>query len=487
MGVFGGVQAASIVCSLVRTKLVAIWVGTVGVGIFAVYNSAVDLLWPMALLGLNTAATRDIAAAPTPADQAATAAAVSRWTVALALAGGLVTLLLAPWLSRISFGDAAHTTDFRLLSIAILFMVAAQGRLAILQGLGRLRQVAAASLAGAIGATVAAAALLYPLRQEGIILVIIAAAGTAAIAAYAAKEATRRNGGDAPSRHPARRGRQACRVGEQGGDGGARARRLLPASPPKIGSMIRLGLYITAATAVTNAAAYALIAWLTARHGSNTAGLYQAGFTLISRYPALIFTAIAVEYFPRLASVATRPRVTQLYVSHEMRLTLTIITPLVCLMTACAPWVLRLLYSSEFADATLMVQTGIIGTILRAASWCMAFTMLTRGDGRIYLLTETISAVAYVGLNILVYDTLGLAGMGVAYIGWYAVYTSVVAVVYRLRYRLRLARGTMALALAAVAVGSAVLLATLTVGAVPALLTAALIIAAVRFWKGRRH
>ena len=34
MGIFGGVQMIGIICSIVRTKLVAMWIGPVGMGLF---------------------------------------------------------------------------------------------------------------------------------------------------------------------------------------------------------------------------------------------------------------------------------------------------------------------------------------------------------------------------------------------------------------------------------------------------------------------
>ena len=39
MSIFGGVQVITIICSIIRTKLVAIWIGAVGVGLFGLYNT----------------------------------------------------------------------------------------------------------------------------------------------------------------------------------------------------------------------------------------------------------------------------------------------------------------------------------------------------------------------------------------------------------------------------------------------------------------
>lgn len=38
MGIFGGVQSLQILCSVIRTKLVAVWIGPAGVGLIALYK-----------------------------------------------------------------------------------------------------------------------------------------------------------------------------------------------------------------------------------------------------------------------------------------------------------------------------------------------------------------------------------------------------------------------------------------------------------------
>ena len=39
LGIFGGVQSVNIIFSIVRTKLIAIWIGATGVGLFGIYNN----------------------------------------------------------------------------------------------------------------------------------------------------------------------------------------------------------------------------------------------------------------------------------------------------------------------------------------------------------------------------------------------------------------------------------------------------------------
>ena len=62
-GLFGGVQGINILVGLVRNKLVALILGTMGMGLLALYSSTIKLVGDSTNLGLAIIAVRDISAA----------------------------------------------------------------------------------------------------------------------------------------------------------------------------------------------------------------------------------------------------------------------------------------------------------------------------------------------------------------------------------------------------------------------------------------
>ena len=62
-GLFGGVQGINILVGLVRNKLVALILGTMGMGLLALYSSTIKLVGDSTNLGLAISAVRDISAA----------------------------------------------------------------------------------------------------------------------------------------------------------------------------------------------------------------------------------------------------------------------------------------------------------------------------------------------------------------------------------------------------------------------------------------
>lgn len=430
VGILGGAQSMTILCSLVRAKLVAVWIGAAGFGLFALFNNALSLLTLVAGLGTKSSAVREIAACEGDAGAVAMmVGVVRRWGHLLALAGVVLTVVLSPLLSRLTFGSDAYSWHFVALAAATGFNVITETNLAVLQGLRRLKQLARASVAGALGGLAISVPLFYLWRIDSIIPSILAYSLCTVIA-------VRLTG----------RGEAGARV--SAAEAMARGRRL-----------VTLGFFITLSDLLNQLAVYIFLSWLNVHADEATVGLYNSGNTLFYRYVGMVFTAIAMEYYPRLASVAASRRRTSVFVAHEIKLSLLLLMPMVTVFIAALPLIVKLLYTSDFEVIVPMATVAICGTLLRAVSWCMAMVILARGDGRTFLLTEGLSAVAVVGINIAGYTLGGLTGLGAAYVVWYAFYVTVVALVFCRRYGLRVSPSLLPaiVAVGAVTVTAAVL------------------------------
>ena len=62
-GLFGGTQVFTILCSIIKTKLVAVWLGAEGVGIIGLYNNTVEMISSLTRLGIGTSSVRDLSKA----------------------------------------------------------------------------------------------------------------------------------------------------------------------------------------------------------------------------------------------------------------------------------------------------------------------------------------------------------------------------------------------------------------------------------------
>ena len=90
IGVFSGVKVLSIACSLVRNKLIAIFVGPAGMGLISLYLAATEMLGAVSRLSIDQSAVRDIAADASGQHVDEISAVVRRWSLWLGIAGALL-------------------------------------------------------------------------------------------------------------------------------------------------------------------------------------------------------------------------------------------------------------------------------------------------------------------------------------------------------------------------------------------------------------
>ncbi|MDE6801720.1 MAG: O-antigen translocase, partial [Muribaculaceae bacterium] len=157
LSVFGSLQVLLVICSVVRNKFIALWLGTAGVGLFALYNYTLDLINQLCQLNLRQSAVREIASSQI--DPCQVVGMVRRVGMMLGAIGAIATLLLSPLLSYWTFGDYTHTVGFVILAIGVGLSAVSVGEQAILQASNRLKLLAKATAIGSVVGTVISIAL----------------------------------------------------------------------------------------------------------------------------------------------------------------------------------------------------------------------------------------------------------------------------------------------------------------------------------------
>ncbi len=430
LSVFGSVQVITMACSVLRTKLAALWLGPVGVGILGVYTNTMELISQTSQLNISQSAVRDIAACRHDRAQAASlTTAVRRVAMVLSAVAMVLVLIFAPVLSKLTFGNGDHTVAYMLLSLWLPFAAMAATEMAVMRANEQLTRVARTTLFTALTAIVIAVPLFYFFRLKAIVPVLLTYYGLNCLFSFLFRDRTL----------PA-------------------VRMSLRAAWSKARGVLALGGYLTVSSFVTLLASTVFISSLNRYYGDAAAGIYQAGYTLLNTYVGMLFTAIAMEYYPRLSSVSAHPARMEVIVSHEIKIALWVLMPVAVIFVCCSHLIVDILYADTFVAAVPFVMYGAAGVFFRAVSWCMAFTILAKGDGRTYICTECASSALFLILYILLYEHYGFVGLGVGYVVWYAAYALICHAVYRRRYHLKLRRGIAALTGLAIAVSATALL-----------------------------
>lgn len=411
IGMLGFSQCVNIICSVIRVKLSAIWLGTVGVGLNSIYLNASTLVSNLTQLNIRDSAVRDIASSPD--DPAFRCSLIRRVALMLGLIGAAAIVLISPLLSYISFGDLSHTIYFAMLFPAVLFSACSAGELAIMQGRGRLDVMARASVEAVVCATVIAAPLLYFLRLDAVVPVIDLYIVAMAAFAYIRRE----------------------RLSDSS---------LKTYSVSAIFALARpvlvLGAVMSFSSMLVVLIQYILTSYIS-RHGSaSDVGIYQAGFMLLNNYIGILFAAVTAEYFPRISRFVRRPNMSRTIVSHELNLITWLIIPLAVIFVCLVDLIVPILFSSDFEAVGPFVTVAVVGVLFRGVSLCFVYRILAGGDSKAYLTVECLSAVIGLAANIIGYTYWSYVGLGLSYVLWYGCYALLTAGACHWRYGLKLSR-----------------------------------------------
>lgn len=398
MSIFGSVEALGMLCSVVRTKLVALWLGSAGIGLLGLFNTVIELLGSASQLGVRTSAVRHIAAT-TDSRRQQVIRLVMSYGRYLALAGVLLTIILSPLLSYITFGNDSQTYSFMMLAAAVGCNTLIATRSAVLQGSGQLKVLAQASIIATITSLVFAIPCIYFLRMNGIIPLLLTY-NVVTLAVYIVF-------GKTPNK-------------------GELVKLPYDESRAMVKSMLKLGIYLSLSGASGWLASYVIMSFLHSTGGESIMGLYQSGYTISTKYIGVVFTALSLEYFPRLtAAFEGGLKRGSTMLRHETLLSIAVITAVSALMIPGAPLLLKLLYNDSFLEIVPMIVLATPGIILKAVSWTMGYVILAKGRGKLYLISEITSCIVCIATTCISYSMFDIPGLGIAFSLWYLIYTMV--------------------------------------------------------------
>jgi PST family polysaccharide transporter len=405
-GIVGGAQVANVVLGVVRIKALALLLGPAGVGIAGMYQAATSLVGTVTGFGVASAGVRQIAEANGTGDCARVARTVVTLRRVARVSGALgmaVVLLLAVPLARATFGAAGYAWGVALMSLTLLFTGISAGQTALLQGLRRLRDLAACNVLGAAFGTAASIVLVYVLRERGIALFLVAVSAFGILSSWWFARRVHVEKVDLPWRE-----------------------MWVEARP-----LLSMGLAF-----LVSGLCGAAVAWLTRalvirELGIDAVGLYTAAWTLSSVYVGVVLGAMGADFYPRLTAVARDNAAVNQLVNQQTEIGLLIALPGLLATLVLAPWVLRIFYSSAFVAATEVIRWQVLGVGLRVVSWPLGFVQLAQGRGRVFMATEAGFAGLQVILLFVAVRWLGLLGCGVSFFAVYVAYTAVMLVVCR--------------------------------------------------------
>lgn len=413
--IFGGVQVVQILVQIIRSKAVAVLLGPAGMGINSLLTSTIGLVQSLTNFGLQTSAVKNVAEANGTGDVTRVAVIVNvlrRWVWITGLLGTILTLILSPWLSELTFGNREYTLAFIWISLSLLFNQLSSGQLVILQGLRKIRYLANANLTGAFLGLFVSIPMYYFWGVEGIVPAIVAMSFANMLRTWYFARKIKLEKVEVTRKTTLVEGKQ----------------------------MLIMGFLLSMSGLMTTGAAYILRIFISNTGGIDQVGLYSAGFAIINTYVGMVFTAMGTDYYPRLSAVAGDNTKATQTINQQAEITLLILAPILVVFMVFINWAVILLYSTQFTGVNGMIQWAALGMYFKAASWSIAFILLAKGASNLFFWNELITNIYLLGFNILGYKYGGLDGLGISFLAAYFVYLVQVFFLSRIKYNFSLGK-----------------------------------------------
>ena len=337
----GGSTVINVGLGMIRTKVMAVLLGTAGMGLFGNYGRITDLVRTLAGMGINVSGVRQIAEAVGTGEEervARTVTSLRRVAVLTGALGALLLLIFCKPVARLMFDDGTHAGAVALLALVVFFADVSAGQMALVQGMRRISDLARLSVWGAVFGTAFSIPIVWFYCQRGdgargVVPSLICAGAMSILASwwYARKV-------------------RVARVSLSWRELAGEAKGLL-----------KMGVVFMSSQFMTMGSAFAVGAIITHLIGLEQAGLYYSAWVLGGVYMGYILQAMGADFYPRLTAVARDDRESNRLVNEQVEVGLLVAIPGVLATLTFTPLVIQVFYSVKFGAAVELLRWYLHG------------------------------------------------------------------------------------------------------------------------------
>lgn len=362
--IFGGTQIIQVLVGLIRLKLVSILIGAKGMGINSLYTSSLVFIQNFAGLGLKDSSVRNISIA-TSGDEKLIAHRLTVINNCFYFSYGLgvvITLLLSPILSMLSFKCYDYTINYGFLSLYVLFQLQFQHYIAILQGFRKLKTLAIISITNSILGLVVSAGLYYLWGVDGIVPNIIV---TSLVCMVCVRIPVQRM--KLPSTKLSIK--ESLREGKD---------------------MVSMGIVLTISVLIGTGVNYFINTIITRFGNVEDIGFFQAAVNITTQSVSLIFAAMTADYYPRLAKVCDNREEMISTVNKQSEVLFGLGTPILALMIVFSNLIIKILLTNEFLVIVSVIKLLCVGSLMQIFSYPIGHISFAKGDKKFFFFYEGI-------------------------------------------------------------------------------------------------
>ena len=387
---FAGVQGVNILLNLMRTKLVAVYLGPAGVGLNAIYNETKELLHETTNCGMDQSGVREISLHYEEWLETNNREALDNslkltrsLVVTLAILGTILSILLAYPLSLLTFSDAEHVWDFVCLAPAVGISTLICGEMMVLKATRQIKKIAWLSTLTIIIGIITNIPLYYLWGLKGIIpaILLFLAVQLIIVCRYSF------------AHYPFKISFNSA---------------FLKTGKP----ILILGASFVAQGFVAHGARLLIQAYINIHGSVVDVGYYNAVLVIMSMFFGLFASSIAADFFPRLSGIFSNEGERRTVVIRQINVMQILTSPALVAFMVIANIIVPLLLSNEFISIIPILEMALLTGLVKTIATPLQYLPLAAGDAKLYFIAELIAYAFMVPIYVLCYSQWGLYGIG---------------------------------------------------------------------------
>lgn len=383
--VFGGLQFLNLAIGIIRSKLAAIWLGTQGVGFLGLIIATFNLLVGILNLGLPTSTIKHLSGKSSNVINKKIKI-VEILSIVFGVIGSLISLIFARTLSEYTFKTTDYTWGFQLLSVSLFLKQISSIYSSIIQSRINLKYLANANIIANLIGILFTLPLYYYFRIDGIIYNILVVGFVEFVVFYVFFKKLKFD-----------------RVKISGKDFMNESKEILAD-----------GFFFNLSGNLTLLTSYLLQIFITYYGGMKVLGYYFSGYTILNTYVSIIFTAMSVDYFPRISKSKEDIKAMNEEVNFQIIVGTILLFPILLFLLTFSDFIIKILFSNEFLNAVVYLQIAILGIFFKLFSWALGFIILAKGSRKMIINNALLFNVLFIGIHTLGFYIKGLVGIAIA-------------------------------------------------------------------------
>ena len=149
---------------------------------------------------------------------------------------------------------------------------------------------------------------------------------------------------------------------------------------------------------------------------------YWEGYSRLSIFiSGLAISSISLYYLPKLVQANPGEEMLRVVI-WGVKFLFAIAFPAMLLIFLFGNDIIPLLYTSSFLETIFLLKWELLGTFLKLLSFTVSFIMIAKKLTTVFVLSEFISGLLFLGLSMLFIDLYGVVGASIAFAGTYFLY-----------------------------------------------------------------